>query len=73
MVVLSFSCPRGMPPRLLQLPTQFCVNVGIAAAIIMYDRKITMSRFADRPVGTGGPTEVLEEHKFGEPIIRNNR
>lgn len=57
----------------VQIPTKFCVNVGIAAAIIMYDRKLTMSRFADRPVGTGGPTEVLEAHKFGEPIIRNNR
>jgi tRNA G18 (ribose-2'-O)-methylase SpoU len=57
----------------VQIPTKFCVNVGIAAAIIMYDRKLTMSRFADRPVGTGGPTEVLATHKFGEPVIRKNR
>jgi len=57
----------------VQIPTKFCVNVGIAAAIIMYDRKLTMSRFADRPVGTGGPTKVLATHKFGEPVIRKNR
>ncbi len=55
----------------IKIPTSFCVNVGIAAAIVMYDRQISLGRFADRPVRAGGPTEPLPEHVFGEQLIRN--
>ena len=40
---------------IVQIPTRFCVNVGTAGAIVMYDRMISMGRFAERPVGAGGP------------------
>ncbi len=55
----------------VKIPTRFCVNVGIAAAIIMYDRLNSLGRFARRPVHPGGPVEALEEHVFGDPVIRS--
>ena len=57
----------------VKIPTRFCVNVGIAAAIIMYDRIQTLGRYPPRPVRAGGPTETLPAHEFGEPVIRRNR
>lgn len=54
----------------VKIPTRFCVNVGIAAAIVMYDRVLTLGRYPPRPVRTGGPTEALPAHEFGEPVVR---
>ncbi len=55
----------------VKIPTRFCVNVGIAAAIIMYDRLNSLGRFARRPVHPGGPAEVIAKHVFGDPVIRS--
>jgi len=57
----------------VKIPTRFCVNVGIAAAIVMYDRTLTLGRYAPRPVRAGAPTEALPDHTFGAPRIRRNR
>ena len=57
----------------VKIPTRFCVNVGVAAAIVMYDRVLTLGRHAPRPVRSGGPTEALPAHEFGEPVIRRKR
>ncbi|MBI1300733.1 MAG: TrmH family RNA methyltransferase [Alphaproteobacteria bacterium] len=45
--------------HIVKIPMKFCVNVGVAAAITMYDRMICMGRFAERPVRPGGP--LVEE------------
>ena len=39
----------------VKIPTAFCVNVAMAGAIVMYDRIKSLARFADRPIGEGGP------------------
>lgn len=39
----------------IKIPTKFCLNVGLAAALVMYDRQITLGKFPDRPTATGGP------------------
>lgn len=54
----------------IKIPTQFCVNLGIAGAIVMYDRVTSLGRFAPRPVRAGGPTESLAEHVHGQPVFR---
>jgi tRNA(Leu) C34 or U34 (ribose-2'-O)-methylase TrmL len=36
----------------VKIPTKFCVNVGVAVALVMYDRMIALGSFAERPVGT---------------------
>lgn len=45
--------------HLLRIPTKFCLNVGIAGVVVMYDRMLTMSRFAPRPVMPGGPPKAV--------------
>jgi tRNA G18 (ribose-2'-O)-methylase SpoU len=40
--------------HIVKIPTKFCVNVGIAGAIMIYDRMISLGSFAERPVRAGG-------------------
>lgn len=47
----------------LKIPMKFCVNVGVAGALVMYDRLISFGRFADRPVHEGGPGKLHAPHK----------
>jgi tRNA G18 (ribose-2'-O)-methylase SpoU len=46
---------RNLCAHIVKIPTTFCVNVSIAAALVMYDRTICLGGFAERPVGAGGP------------------
>lgn len=57
----------------VEIPTKFCVNVAIAAAIVMYDRTLNLGRYAPRPLRTGGPVEPMPEHVFGDPVLRRAR
>lgn len=57
----------------VKIPTRFCVNVSVAAAIVMYDRMVSLGRFAERPVRVGGPVTPLAEHKRGLPKWKQRR
>lgn len=46
---------------IVKIPTKFCVNVGVAGAIILYDRLISNGRFAARPVAPGGPVAGMPD------------
>ncbi len=59
--------------HVIKIPTQFCVNVGVAAAIVMYDRLRNLGRFAPPPVMPGGPLEALPAHQHGMPVLRRQR
>jgi len=54
----------------VQIPTRFCVNVGIAGAIVMYDRMLNLGRFPARPLTPGGTGEAPTENMFGGPRLR---
>jgi tRNA G18 (ribose-2'-O)-methylase SpoU len=54
----------------IKIPTKFSINVGLAGALVMYDRLVSLGRFAPRSVATGGPTEALPEPVFGQPKSR---
>lgn len=41
--------------HLVKIPTRFCVNLSVAAALVMYDRALSLGGFAPRPVSAGGP------------------
>jgi hypothetical protein len=56
--------------QLIQIPTKFSVNVGIAGAIVMYDRLISRGRFADRPLNPRALPEPLPEHVQGGQVFR---
>lgn len=53
---------------IIKIPTRFCVNLSVAGAIVMYDRMISLGRFAERPVRVGGPAIPLATHKRGLPV-----
>lgn len=41
--------------HIVRIPTRFCVNVSVAAAITLYDRTLCMGGYPERPVMPGGP------------------
>jgi tRNA G18 (ribose-2'-O)-methylase SpoU len=56
--------------HVVRIPTRFSINVGMAGAIVMYDRLIAEARFPARPVRPGGPAELPPRHLWGGPVIR---
>ena len=70
----------GLSPDLLarcqhvvRIPTRFALNLAVAGALVLYDRLIQHGRFAERPVGTGGPREAAdpaERAGHGTPRFR---
>ncbi|MGV6801075.1 MAG: RNA methyltransferase [bacterium] len=46
---------QAMCDYIVKIPTSFCVNVSVAAALIMYDRLISFGGHPDRPIAPGGP------------------
>jgi tRNA G18 (ribose-2'-O)-methylase SpoU len=61
---------RARCRHLVRIPTRFCVNLAIAGAIVMYDRWLVHGRFAERPVGVGGPLAPPAAHVHGRPLLR---
>jgi tRNA G18 (ribose-2'-O)-methylase SpoU len=51
--------------HMIKIPMKFCINVGVAGALVMYDRLVSTGRFAPRPVAPGGPLEGMPEPLFG--------
>ncbi len=43
----------------VKIPMKFCVNVGVAGALVMYDRLVSMGGFPPRPDRPGGDTSPL--------------
>ena len=59
--------------HVVKIPTRFSINVGMAGAIVMYDRMLPLGRFRARPVRPGGPEVPLPlRAKWGTPIMRRS-
>ena len=58
--------------HLIKIPTKFSLNLATTGGIVMYDRMLSMGRFADRPVMAGATPEPLPEHVFGTPVLRRS-
>ena len=56
-----------------RIPTRFCLNVGLAGALVMYDRMISLGRFAERPVRAGSLPAPLSGHVHGDPIWKKKQ
>jgi tRNA G18 (ribose-2'-O)-methylase SpoU len=58
----------------VKIPTRFSINVGMAGAIVLYDRLLTMGGFGDRPVKAGGKGgQVPPAHTWGAPLAKPRR
>jgi tRNA G18 (ribose-2'-O)-methylase SpoU len=57
--------------HVIKIPMKFCINVGVAGALVMYDRLISMGRFPDRPVAEGGPDVFAPERLREEQKINH--
>ena len=58
----------------VKIPTRFSINVGMAGAIVLYDRLLSTAGYGGRPIRPGGvPPEIPPQHKWGAPIIRSRK
>jgi tRNA G18 (ribose-2'-O)-methylase SpoU len=68
----------SLSPRILKacdfvvkIPTRFSINVGMAGAIVLYDRLVSQGGYGARPVKAGGEgAEVPPPHTWGAPLAR---
>jgi tRNA G18 (ribose-2'-O)-methylase SpoU len=52
----------------VKIPTRFSINVGMAGAIVLYDRLISLGGYAGRPITPGAPeAELPPVHSWGAP------
>ncbi|MEM9618565.1 MAG: RNA methyltransferase [Pseudomonadota bacterium] len=53
---------KALCSHLVKIPTKFCVNLSVAAALVMYDRVTSMGGYRARPVGSSseGPGPELD-------------
>lgn len=45
--------------HVVKIPTKFCLNVGVAGAIVMYDRLLALGGYPARPIMPGGPAPEM--------------
>jgi tRNA G18 (ribose-2'-O)-methylase SpoU len=58
----------------VRIPTAFCVNLAVAGALVMYDRMISLGRYAERPVRPGGPAPAAPARRqHGDPIWKKKQ
>lgn len=57
--------------HVVKIPTRFSINVGMAGAIVMYDRLLNLGGYPVRPLQTGGKgADIPPPHIWGAPIVR---
>ena len=55
----------------VKIPTRFSINVGMAGAIVLYDRLINLGGYGGRPVTPGGEgADLPPVHSWGAPLAR---
>jgi len=46
---------QGLCTHIVKIPTKFCINVSLAAALVLYDRTLCHGGYPERPIRPGGP------------------
>jgi hypothetical protein len=52
---------------------KFSINVGMAGAIVMYDRLLSLGGYPVRPMLPGAAEPVPPQHTWGAPIVKDRR
>jgi hypothetical protein len=55
----------------VKIPTRFSINVGMAGAIVLYDRLVSLGSYGARPLAPGREQpDIPPRHQWGAPIVR---
>jgi tRNA G18 (ribose-2'-O)-methylase SpoU len=55
----------------VKIPTRFSINVGMAGAIVLYDRLVNLGGYGGRPVTPGGDgADLPPAHAWGAPLAK---
>lgn len=46
---------QALCTHIVKIPTRFCLNVSLAAALTLYDRTLSLGGYPERPLRPGGP------------------
>jgi tRNA G18 (ribose-2'-O)-methylase SpoU len=58
----------------VKIPTRFSINVGMAGAIVLYDRLISQGGYGARPLAPGRKqSDIPPSHQWGAPIVRTRK
>ena len=58
----------------VKIPTRFSINVGMAGAIVLYDRLISLGGYGSRPLAPGRPPpDIPPQHAWGAPIVKTRK
>lgn len=57
----------------VRIPIDFCINLAMAGVVVMYDRMISLGRFAERPVRAGRPVQPVQPHVHGKPVYSGGK
>lgn len=57
----------------VQIPIAFCINLAMAGVVVMYDRMVSLGKFAERPVRAGGPVAPRKPHVHGKPVYSGGK
>lgn len=55
--------------HIVKIPTKFCINVSLAAALTLYDRTTSLGGYPERPVRPGGP-DLAAIEEWEKPAYR---
>lgn len=53
--------------HVVKIPTKFCINVGTAGALVMYDRHLSLGNHPERPVFQKGPEAPRQQDGWHAP------
>ncbi len=53
---------QDMCSHIVKIPTKFCINVSLAAALTLYDRTLSLGGYPPRPLMPGGPDLAAREN-----------
>jgi len=59
--------------HIVKIPARFSINLGVAGAIVLYDRMLALGRFGERPLNPRTKAEPVPPHVFGTPIRRRKK
>ena len=61
--------------HIVKIPTRFSINLGVAGAIVLYDRMRMLGRFGERPLNPRVAPQRRRPHIYGKPkdrLFKNN-